>query len=186
MKKILLTVLVLLICVNVFAVEEKIITLDITREIPKWDKKTTIFLDVYFNDQGNYILKFTNNTDDWNYDSWFAIEPFSLKFSNTHVTSFRNILDKFIEWDDKAVENSVYDLEKRIEYSGDRVGNFTYIRKSNKSKLRMGISHDYYSDDIYILDSNQVKKLRYAISEESTKIYKDRVELRKKQMELFN
>jgi hypothetical protein len=50
----------------------------------------------------------------------------------------------------------------------------------------MGISHDYYSNDEYILDSNQVKKLRYAISEESTKIYKDRVELRKKQMELFN
>ena len=186
MKKILLAVLVLLICVNVFAVEEKIITLDIINLIPKWDSKTSIFLDVFYNEQGDFIFKFYNNKDSWDYDPFWSIEPFSKKFSNTSLASLRNILDKFIEWDDKAIANNVYDLEKVIEYSGDRVGKFTYIRNSNKSKLKMGISHDYYSNDEYILDSNQVKKLRYAISEESTKIYKDRVELRKKQMELFN
>lgn len=162
MKKILLTVLLLLITVNVFAVEEKIITLD-----------TNVgTMDVCLTEEGSLT---------------FYGHVHGINLEETSFPEFRAVLDKFIEWDDIAIKNSVYDLNKSIDnklYHGSFLG-FTYVRESNKSHLKMLIRqwNDFYG---YTLDSYEVKRLRTAMSEESLEKYKEKVQIRKKQIDLFN
>lgn len=162
MKRILLTVLVLLICVNVFAIEEKIITLN-----------TNVgTMDVYLTEKGSLT---------------FYGHVHGINLNETSFSEFRAVLDKFIEWDNIAIKNSVYDLNKSIdnELYHDFFLGFTYVRESNKSHLKMLIRqwNDFYG---YTLDSYEVKRLRAVMSEESLEKYKEKIQIRKKQTDLFN
>lgn len=179
MKRILLTVLVLLICVNAFAVKEKIITLNSKDE---WSRnENQLIVDVFFDDANSLILRFDNTKD---YDPWTAIDPFSIIFLKENISEFRNVLDKFFEWDNVAIQNNVCDVEKNMNHRISAY-DFSYVRNSNKSKLFIICHHNYYNSS-YSFDSYYVKRLRDAISEESLKKIEEKFLLRKKQTELFN
>ena len=161
MKKILLTVLLLLITVNVFAIQEKIITLNTNVET----------MNVYFNEVGSLV---------------FYGPVHSMVVDETTIPNFRAVLDKFIEWDEIASKNSVSDMNKSIDFVYHEFFlSFTYIRISNKAHLKILIRqwNDFYN---ITLDSYEVKRLRDAISEESLETYKEKIQIRKKQTELFN
>ena len=179
MKKLLFILLILLMCTYIFAMEEKIITLEANDEWSVFERQ--LFVDILINDDSYLILRFNDQKE---HDTWYAIDPFLVRFENDRIVEFRKVLDKFVEWDNVAIQNNVYNLEKDINY---RIGayNFSYVRKSNKSKLFMRINYMNYTES-YSFDSYYVKRLKDAISEESLKKFEDKIQFRKKQAELFN